>query len=250
MLALVTVDVTERGSRAEVKATYPRYETRDRNRNRNVNVSVQYTVTAPENTKIAARSMSGDIKVTDIKGDVNVSSLSGDVTITNGARVMSAKSTSGDVEIVNLRSEIALSANTLNGDLIVRQSRVPRMDLGTISGNVTVTDVECERVDIQTLNGDIEFNSPLEKNGRYRLNSHSGVIRIVPAGNTGFELDANSFSGSVESELTLKAHHETTASAGRRGPGPRPRSLRGVYGDGSALLDITTFSGSVLIVKK
>jgi hypothetical protein len=38
--------------------------------------------------------------------------------------------------------------------------------------------------------------------------------------------------------------------AGRRGPGGRPRSIRGVYGDGSALLDITTFSGNVVIRRK
>jgi DUF4097 and DUF4098 domain-containing protein YvlB len=252
MLAAVTIDFIERGSRAEVKTMYPRHDDHDRGaRNgRNVNVSVHYTVTAPENTRIAARSLSGNVKVTDIKGDLNLVSLSGDVVITNGARVMSAKSTSGRVEIVNLQSQIGLEANTLSGDLIIRQSRVPRMDVGTISGNLSITDVECGRLDAQTLSGDMSFASPLEKNGRYELNSHSGVIRIMPSGNTGFELDANSFSGNIQSDLTLKDQRQGNADYGRRGPGGRMRALRGVYGDGSAMLDITTFSGSVLIGKK
>ncbi|HJR59180.1 MAG TPA: DUF4097 family beta strand repeat-containing protein [Vicinamibacterales bacterium] len=248
MLAVVTVDFLERGSRAEVRA-YPRRDQRTRN-NRNVSVSVHYNVTAPEGTSIAAHSLSGNIRVTDIKGDLNLSSLSGDVSVVNGARVMTAKSTSGKVEIANLRSDIALAANTVSGDLVIRQSRVPRMDLGTVSGNVLITDVDCERIDAHTLSGDVEFSSPLARNGRYELNSHSGVIRIMPTGDTGFEVDVNSFSGSIESSLTLKDQRRGVAASGRRSPGGRTRSLSGVYGDGSATLDITTFSGSVIIGKK
>jgi hypothetical protein len=33
-------------------------------------------------------------------------------------------------------------------------------------------------------------------------------------------------------------------------PRDRSRSLRGVYGDGSAVLEITTFSGSIVINKR
>lgn len=249
MLALVSVDIQERGSRAEVRAVYPRHLERNRG-SRNVNVSVHYNVTAPEGIRIGAHTLSGNITVTDIKGDLNLSSLSGDVKIFNGARVMTAKSTSGDVEIANLRSEIALAVSTVSGDLLIRQSRVPRMEIGTVSGDLVITDVECERIEANALSGDLVFNSPLARNGRYELNSHSGVIRVVPTGNTGFELVANSFSGSIESALTLKDQREGGADAGRRGGNGRRRSLRGVYGDGSAVLDITTFSGSVIIGKK
>jgi DUF4097 and DUF4098 domain-containing protein YvlB len=249
MLPLVSVDLVERGSRAEVRARYPRHQPGDRNR-RNVDVSVHFTVTAPENARISARSLSGNIRVTDIRGDLHVSSTSGDVTVTNGARVLSAKSTSGSVQIVNLRSEVAFQASTLSGDVIVRQSRAPRMELGTVSGNLTLADVQCERLEAQTLSGDLELSASLAKNGRYDLKSHSGTIRIIPSGNTGFELDANSFSGSIRSDLTLKDQRQGLTEVGRRGPGGRTRSMRGIYGDGSALLDITTFSGNVIIGKK
>ena len=65
-LSIVTVDIVERGSRVEVKAVYPRHDTRSRER-QNLNVSVQYTLTAPENTRISAQTLSGDIRTTDIK---------------------------------------------------------------------------------------------------------------------------------------------------------------------------------------
>lgn len=248
-LARVTVDIGERGSRVEVKSMYPRHEQRPRG-TQNVSVSVQYTVSAPENTTISASSLSGNIRVTDIRGNLNLESLSGDLVIQNAARVVGAKSTSGNVEITSLRSEIGLEANTISGDLAVRQSTAPRMDLGTVSGKLTIVDVRCERLEAQTLSGDLDMHTPLEKNGRYELGSHSGVIRVIPTGNTGFELEADSFSGDIQSELTLTNVRQGAADYGRRTPRGRTRSLEGTYGDGSATLEITTFSGTVLIGKK
>src|SRR5687768_9902280 len=70
LLALVPVDVTERAGRADVRARYPSGEEARRNNRRNINVTVAYNVTAPTGTRIAAESISGSVRVTDIKGDV------------------------------------------------------------------------------------------------------------------------------------------------------------------------------------
>lgn len=249
MLGYVSVEVVERGPRAEVKAVYRGHEERSRER-RNINVSVRYTVTAPASTKISARSLSGSIQVTGITGELNLTSLSGNVVVTNGERVLTAKSTSGDVQLENVRSPIGLDASSVSGTLTVRNSRAPRMRLNTISGNLVVRDAVAERIDAQSISGDVEFVSPLERNGRYDLSSHAGTIRVVPTGNTGFELDATSFSGNIRSELTLTNQSQSGADFGRRGAGGRTRSLSGTYGDGSALLDVSTFSGTVIIGKK
>jgi hypothetical protein len=249
MLGFVTIEINERGPRAEVKAVYRGHEERARER-RNINVSVQYTVTAPEGTKISARSLSGSIRVTGIKGELNLVSLSGDIVVTDAERVLSAKSTSGNVQITNLRAETGLEANSVSGAVIVRDSKAPRMRLGTISGNVSVTGVDAARIDAETISGDIDFMTRLQPNGRYELSSHAGTIRIVPTGNTGFEIAANSFSGNIRSEITLEGERQGGADTSRRGPGGRTRSLRGVFGDGSAMLDVTTFSGTVVLGKK
>jgi DUF4097 and DUF4098 domain-containing protein YvlB len=247
MLGLVSIDIQEGGSRAEVRTVYARRD--ERARDRNVNVSVQYTVSAPENARISVNSLSGDIRVRDIKGDLNLATLSGQVVVENGARVMSAKSTSGNVEITNLRSEIGLEANSTSGSVTVRQSSAARMELGSVSGNVTLDDVACGRVQAETISGNVTFNSPLESRGRYEFSSHSGVIRLMPTGNVGFELDVDSFSGNIDTALELKNERRGGADFGRRNAG-RVRSLRGTYGDGSAVVDITTFSGTVIIGKR
>ena len=247
MLALVKVDYETRGSRAEVKSVYEGHPERA-SRPRNINVSVQYTVSAPEHVRISAHSLSGNIRVSGINGDLNLMTLSGQVSVTDANRVAAVKSTSGDVELSNVRSEIAVEAGTVSGKLTVRQSRAPRMELSTVSGEMLIADVNCGRFEAHTTSGSIDFISPLEKNGRYEFNSHAGVVRFAPTGNTGFEVEASSFSGNIESELKLEDTRTGVADLHRRGG--RIRSLRGTYGDGSATIEVNSFSGRVIIAKK
>jgi hypothetical protein len=87
------------------------------------------------------------------------------------------------------------------------------------------------------------MTGPLTAGGRYDATSHSGSVRITLTGDTGFELDANSFSGSIRSDLPL-----TGNVGGDRGR--RQRAVRGVYGNGSAVLHLTTFSGGIVIEKR
>lgn len=243
MLPLVQVDISERAGRGEARVSYSGH--REPGTRRNANVTVDFTVSAPENTRIMVKTLSGDITVSDIKGELSLITTSGDVTVSNAERVTAARSTSGDVQVSSTTSENAIELTTVSGTVMARQVRAPRLQLETVSGKVIMQDVDTPRLDAQSITGDVEFTSHLAKNGRYDFNSHGGTVRIVVLGDTGFEFDANSFSGSVRSEVTLK---EESGSSGNGRMGRR--SLRGVFGDGSALVDVTTFSGSVILTRK
>jgi DUF4097 and DUF4098 domain-containing protein YvlB len=109
---------------------------------------------------------------------------------------------------------------------------------------------EVERLEARSVSGNIEFDAPLTKGGRYEFTSHSGNVRVVLSGNTGFELDADTFSGSVRSDVpvTLRAVGRTEQAPGtRRGSN---RAIRGSFGDASAFLSVRSHSGSVVISKK
>ena len=245
MLGLVQVDVAERGGRAEIRTRYPSGdEMRVRNR-RNLSVSVAFTIAAPPNARITARSVSGNLGVRDIRGELSLESVSGNITIANGGRVAQAKTVSGNVEITGTELEGALEASSVSGTVALRKSKARRLDLSTVSGNLDLEDVDCARVDMQAVSGDIQLAGRLASSGRYDINSHSGQIRVAVSGDTGFEVNAESFSGSIRSDFPLT--QEGPADTGR---GRHQRSLRGVYGNGSAVLDLTTFSGSILITKR
>ena len=71
LLQLVTVEITERSGRAEVRAHYPDGEERRRNNRRNINVQVAFNVTAPDHVRIRAASISGSITTKDFHGEIS-----------------------------------------------------------------------------------------------------------------------------------------------------------------------------------
>jgi len=87
----------------------------------------------------------------------------------------------------------------------------------------------------------------LAHHGRYEFKSNSGDVRLTLTGNTGFEVEAHSFSGDIRSDFPISTHGTSDTSSRR---GPHRSLLQGTFGDGSAVIDITTFSGSIVIAKR
>ena len=245
MLELVQVDVTEHHGRVEVRTRYPQSGEQRRAARRNVNVSVAYTITAPAGTRVVAKSISGDLKATGIKGDLTLETISGSVTIADAGRIAGAKSLSGDVTISDTQVDGGVEASSVSGTVTLRAARARRVDLGSISGNIVLQDVDCDTADLHSFSGDVVYGGALRKSGRYEMKSHSGDVRIAVSGTTGFEIEATTFSGSVRSDLQLQL-----SGTGRGADRSRQRAIRGTYGDGSAIINVTTFSGSVVVSRR
>ena len=241
-LQLLQVEIVERNDRIEVRARYPQGDERRRRATRSFSGSVAFNITAPERVRISVNSISGDISVKDIKGDLALETISGDVSIASAGRVSKASTASGDVEIVDTTIEGTMDASTISGTMQLRNVKARRLDVGSVSGDVVLQDVQCERIDAQSISGNVQLSGPLVRGGRYDLGSHSGDVRVTISGDVGFELDASSFSGNIRTDFDIKTSGTEPASRGRS-----RRSLSGTYGDGSAFLDLTTFSGSVII---
>jgi hypothetical protein len=247
LLPLVKVEINERGNRTEIRTIYPgQQENMFRNR-RGFNVSVHYMITAPAGTRLTARTLTGNLRATEITGELSLVTTSGNVQVARAGSVAAVKSTSGSIEVSDTNSQSPIEASTVSGNIVMRQVKAPRVELGTVSGTVTMTDLQCGRVEADSLSGDVEYAGALMKGGRYEINSHSGNVRLTMAPGSGFEVEANSWSGKVETDLQISGNRDQEPD--RRG-GRRSKTLRGVVGDGSATLDITTFSGNVWIGKR
>ena len=166
-----------------------------------------------------------------------------------------AKTISGDVTARDIGSQNTLVLSTVSGTVIGTGLRVRALEAGSVSGDVRLIGNEIERLEAKSVSGNIEFDAPLSKGGRYEFTSHSGHVRVVLSGNTGFELDADTFSGSVRSDvpITLRTLGRPEQGRDRRSPargGGSNRAIRGSYGDASAVLSVRSHSGSVVISKK
>lgn len=244
LLEALRVEMNNFNGRVEVRTIYPRRGSFGNN----ISASVDYVITVPPSATVALKSISGDISVTNVKGEVRAETVSGDVSVTGTPNVALAKTISGDVTARDIGTQTALVLSTISGTVIGTGLKVRALEAGTVSGNVRLTGSEIERLEAKSLSGDIEFDAPLSKGGRYEFTSHSGNVRITLSGNTGFELDADTFSGNVRSDVpvTLRAMGQRD-QAGRR---TSNRAIRGSYGDASAFLQVRSHSGSVVISKK
>jgi hypothetical protein len=75
----------------------------------------------------------------------------------------------------------------------------------------------------------------------------SDVVARPPDG-AGFELNANSFSGSIRSDFPVTLGPTSSRTdRGRRGP---EHATHAVFGDGSATLNLRTFSGDIVLTKR
>lgn len=240
-LASVHIEVDERPGRVDIKTEHTARS--------NDRVSVDYTVTVPATAGVNLKSISGNVKVTAVQGPVRAESISGTVTAASTPRLELAKSVSGDVDLTDTSADAELNASSISGSVHAKGLKARALDLGTVSGDVVLTNVACERISIRSVSGDVEYSGALARNGRYEINSHSGTVRLALSSDIGFELNANSFSGSIRSDLPLTLG-ATSAGNERRRPGPMQHATRGVFGDGSATLTIRTFSGDVVITKR
>jgi DUF4097 and DUF4098 domain-containing protein YvlB len=245
-MSSVQIVVDERPGRVEI---HPEYPSRAR-------ASVDFTLTVPSSAAVEAKSVSGNIRITGVQGAVRAENVSGDITTASTPKLELAKTVSGDVDLTDARAESDLAIGSMSGNVHVKGLTARGLDLTSVSGDVTLTNASCDRMGMKSVSGSLEFTGTLSKSGRYDVNSHSGTIRLRLAGSTGFELNATTFSGSVRSELPLTLGGPGTTGDtgdrdrnGRRRP-PGTHAIRATYGDGSATLDVRTFSGDIVISRQ
>jgi DUF4097 and DUF4098 domain-containing protein YvlB len=139
---------------------------------------------------------------------------------------------------------VALS--TVSGHVSATGVKARAVECGAVSGDLILTGIETERLLAKSVSGDIEFGARLAVGGRYEFGSHSGDVRVRLASETGFELDASTFSGSVRSDFPI-ALRSNGGGGNRR---DSTRAVRGTFGDASAVLSVKTFSGTVVIGRR
>ena len=245
----VTLTVTSDG-RGTIRS---RYKVPPGRHERNFRSAVDFRVTAPPDTRIRVKSISGNVQASKMKGDLALESISGNIRIDTSGSVSLAKTVSGDVEISGLTAGEPLIASSVSGTVTLRGIKARYLDLNSVSGDIVVKDATCERAELQTISGNVDYAGAITRSGRYQLKAHSGDIRLAVTGGGGFDIEANSFSGSIRSDLPIKneaVEEEAIAMAGRtRVRMPRRTTFRGTYKDGAAIIELTTFSGDIVITK-
>jgi DUF4097 and DUF4098 domain-containing protein YvlB len=232
----IAIDATQTPGRVEIRTLFGHHKNK---------AEVDYTVEVPFDTNVLARSLSGNITVQKVRGELQLETTNGNIETMGTPRLVRLKSFSGSVMVTDAGAADVLSASTVSGDLMIKSLKARAVDLVTVSGDLSLLNTWCERAQLRTVNGDVEFSGGIARGGRYEFNSHSGDISLHLTGTQGFELSATTFSGEVNTDLPLKM--VTRPDPDLPEGVPHSQDVKGTFADGGSLILVKTFSGDVSV---
>jgi DUF4097 and DUF4098 domain-containing protein YvlB len=227
--------------------TIGRMEDRERFRN----ISISYELVVPAETEMRSASGSGSQTIEAIEGPVETSSGSGSLRISQIAKEVRARTGSGGIELNEIHSGArastgsggiraigiagGLTASTGSGSIKLEQTSAGDVDAETGSGSIELSGVKGS-INASTGSGSIRAQG--EPVNHWRLHTGSGSVTVHLPEQAGFELNARTNSGSVETAHPLEIVVQGTISK---------RELRGKVRGGGPLVDLNTGSGNIHI---
>jgi DUF4097 and DUF4098 domain-containing protein YvlB len=209
--------------------------------------STDVKLDVPRGATVILKTQEGDIDVSDV-AEARASTSNGDVSLRRVTRAVEAKSNSGDVVLRDAGGHVRL--NSISGSVEV--VNVTALDGGdflqakTVSGDVTLESIGPARVEASTISGELNLTGALAPGGHYDFNTTSGDITLTLPGSVSFKLDAQVFtSGEINTGFPIK-------QVGRIANASPPTSgtLIGTYGSGDATINLSSYSGTLRLIKK
>ncbi|SHG46932.1 DUF4097 and DUF4098 domain-containing protein YvlB [Hydrocarboniphaga daqingensis] len=204
---------------------------------RNVEGS-ELRIMLPVGVALNVEAVSADVIVQGIKGKVVAATVSGEMTLSLAADEVEARTVSGDVVVrAPMRNG---SINTVSGD--VRASGGGgRLKLETVSGDAELVGASAySDLSLKSISGDFDVDAALTGDGRFVGETLSGEMRVRMPAATSAQVTLHTFSGDVRSAF------------GGAVPSGDERRERQEFkiGDGRARVDLSSFSGDIVLDKR
>lgn len=197
-------------------------------------------IKAPAGAQLQLNGVSADVSVRGHRGNqLRVETVSGEVVVDSGAADISLSSVSGDVELAATQPTQRVEITTVSGDLKAVDV-AGELELETVSGDQTVRALTIKRLRSEGVSGDLDLTiRTLAADARVDAESVSGEISIGLPADAPLKIDAESFSGGIDTQFG-KVHSE------EYGPG---QSLDFKAGAATARVELSTMSGGIKLTR-
>lgn len=105
-----------------------------------------------------------------------------------------------------------LKIKTVSGDIEVTQT-LANIEIGSVSGDVTISQNPSGKCTVKTVSGDIASHT--FSGCEYTLKSISGDIKVSVAPDLNVEVDGNSVSGNLNSEISLDGANDSSTGSSK-----------------------------------
>ena len=170
-----------------------------------------YKVVVPRGARLIMATVSGPITAKGIGGDIKAESVSGTIEIED-AGSLTVESVSGGVRVRNVRGRA--NGESVSGHVIMENVRGD-VEAGSVSGPIRLSGITAKSVSASTVSGPIQFSGAVDPAGKYEFESHSGTIRLALPADAGARLSLETFSGSFRSDFPVTLTGDGGFGSGR-----------------------------------
>ena len=140
---------------------------------------------------------------------------------------MKVRTASGDIRLDDIRGSLELDA--VSGDTRITANGPLDLRARTISGDITLRGPRLGRATLETTSGDVRLDALLEGPGPFEIQTVSGDATIV--GRSGIRVEARTVTGDLRSELPNRRDSAPGRKMLIVGDGGTPLGFRSVSGD-------------------
>jgi DUF4097 and DUF4098 domain-containing protein YvlB len=192
-----------------------------------VDLETSLQLTVPEETELQLKTENGLIYVEQVMGDMTLESVAGDVHL---------KEVSGYIIV-----------KTTGGSLVCTQC-AGKLDFKSVSGGAQILQPALNAVNANTSFGNILFDGDFIRTGLYSMKSGKGLVEVRFSGTDSFDLKAQTATGTVDNQAAAFLKPDSHGSVRRFGS--KFRGLFGTFGAGLAKVELSTYSGTIRILKR
>ena len=188
---------------------------------------VNFQLTVPEETELELKTQTGLIYVEQVMGDMTLQSVAGDVHL---------KEVSGYIVV-----------RTTHGSLVCAQC-AGKLDFNSVSGNAQLLQPALTNVNLFTTSGNILFDGDFIRTGIYTMRSGKGTVEVHFSGNDSFDLNAQTATGTVDNQA--EAYLKPDSHGMKHMASRFTKGLFGTVGSGLAKVELSSYSGTIRILKR
>jgi DUF4097 and DUF4098 domain-containing protein YvlB len=191
-------------------------------------VEANFQLLVPEKTELQLRTQTGLILVEQVNGDMKLQSVAGDVQLKEVSGYIIVKTTSG-----------SLVCTLCSG----------KLEYTSISGGAQILQPSLSNLNVMTTTGNILYDGDFVRTGLYTMNSGRGLVEVRFSGTDSFDLNAQTYRGTVDNQAAdfLKPD---THSGKHQSQSKFSHSLFGTVGQGYAKVELSSYSGTIRILKR
>jgi len=192
-------------------------------------------ITIPNRMSVEASGIEMVFDAEGLGSNVAVNTVEGAVSVQGGRGNTTLNSVEGGVSVEGAEGNIALVS--VDGDVVVSRSSGV-FSVQNVDGDITLDGITSDNVEVNTVDGDLLYRGTIRDDGRYFLSTHDGDITITVPDGTNARVSVSTFSGDLEADFPVTLSGDMDQ-----------RSFSFTLGSGKALLEISTFDGTIQLLR-